>query len=36
MVAYITIDPQVWAEAITKPEIGEVRIIRSTAMVMEY
>lgn len=31
----ITIDLRAWAEAVSKPEIGEVRNVRSTAMAME-
>lgn len=35
MVGNVTIDPQAWAEAVTSPEIDEVRSVRSTAMAME-
>ncbi|CAH0356922.1 hypothetical protein SPH9361_04569 [Sphingobium sp. CECT 9361] len=36
MVGNITIYPRAWAEAVTNPEINEVRSLRSTAMAMEY
>ena len=32
MVGNITIDPRAWAEAVAKPEIGEVRSLKSGAM----
>jgi hypothetical protein len=35
MVGNNTIDPWAWAEAVTKPEIDDVRNVRSIAMAME-
>lgn len=32
MVGNTTIDPRAWAEAVTKPEIGEVRSLKSGAV----